>query len=175
MLKCLRLVFTVFSNILLTFITNLEGGFGSFMRYYYYKNKLKKCGGRFGSDAGFAIYDPERVSIGKNCSFNRQVIISAHGGGEVYIGNDVLVGPFVVIRNANHNYDNPSELIRKQGHKGGTIRIEDDVWLGSHVVVLKNVTIGKGSIIAAHSLVNKDVPSYEVWGGIPAKFIKKRQ
>ncbi|MGB9635590.1 MAG: acyltransferase, partial [Candidatus Micrarchaeia archaeon] len=134
--------------------------------------KAKKCGGYFFSDSGFFIENPKRVSIGKNCSFNRGVFISATN--EITIGDNVLIGPYCVLRDANHIYANRSIPIREQGHTDGKIVIGDDVWLGSHVVVLRNVTIGSHSVIAAHSLVNKPVPSYEVWGGIPAKYIKKR-
>ena len=52
--------------------------------------------------------------------------------------------------------------------------IEDEVWIGANVIVLRGVRIGTGAIIAAGAVVNKDVPSFEIWGGVPAKFLKKR-
>lgn len=52
--------------------------------------------------------------------------------------------------------------------------IEEDVWIGANVTILKGVTIGKSSIIAAGALVIKDVPPYSIVGGVPAKFIKKK-
>ncbi len=52
-------------------------------------------------------------------------------------------------------------------------KIQDDVLISANCVLLKSITIGKGAVIGANSLVNKDIPPYEVWAGNPAKFIKK--
>jgi galactoside O-acetyltransferase len=90
----------------------------------------------------------------------------------IEIGNDVLIGPNVVFRASNHNYNDKNTLIRLQGHTGGRIVIEDDVWIASNVVILPNVRVGKGAVIAAGAVVNKDVPSYSLAGGVPAQIIK---
>lgn len=65
----------------------------------------------------------------------------------------------------------------KQGVKWnkGKIIIEENVFLGTRVIITKPVTIGKNSIVAAGSVVTKDIPSNEIWGGVPAKLIKKRK
>ena len=55
--------------------------------------------------------------------------------------------------------------IKDQGFEGAPITIEDDVWLGTHVVVLPGVTIGRGAIVSAGSVVNRDIPAWEIWGG----------
>ncbi|MGC9058166.1 MAG: hypothetical protein ACP5H8_03740, partial [Candidatus Micrarchaeia archaeon] len=81
--------------------------------------KAKKCGGYFFSDSGFFIENPKHVSIGKNCSFNRGVFISATN--EITIGDNVLIGPYCVLRDANHIYANRSIPIREQGHTDGKI------------------------------------------------------
>lgn len=92
----------------------------------------------------------------------------------ITIGEFVEIGAYCYVISANHCYKSRDRPIVKQGFVGAPIVIEDDVWLGTHVVVLPGVTIGKGAIVAAGSVVNKDIPAYEVWGGIPAKFIKHR-
>ena len=56
----------------------------------------------------------------------------------------------------------------------GEVRIEDDVFIGLNVIICNSVTIGKGSIIGAGSVVTKDIPPYQVWAGNPARFIKER-
>jgi len=58
--------------------------------------------------------------------------------------------------------------------KGG-VKIEDDVWIGAGATILDGVSIGKGAIVGASSLVNKNVPEYTIVAGIPAKTIKERE
>lgn len=112
--------------------------------------------------------------IGNGVNCNSGVVICADCGGKVEIGNDVLLGPDVVIRASNHRFERRDIPIRRQGHSAGTIVLEEDVWLGAKVVVLPNVLIGKGAIVAAGSVVNKNVEPYTMVGGIPAKLIKER-
>ena len=92
----------------------------------------------------------------------------------ISIGERVLIGAYSYIISANHCYERRDIPIAEQGFVGAPIVIEDDAWLGTHVVVLPGVSIGKGAIVAACSVVTKDIPAYEVWGGVPAKFIKNR-
>ena len=64
--------------------------------------------------------------------------------------------------------------INEQGHNFGNVVIDKNVWIGANTVILGNVKIGEGAIIGAGSLVNKDVNSFTIVGGVPAKIIKKR-
>jgi len=113
------------------------------------------------------------IVIGKNFSANINCHINASVGGEIKIGNDVLLGPNVVIRTANHNFNDKNKPIYNQGHNYGNIIIEDNVWIGANSVILKNVKIGKGSVIAAGAVVIKNVKPFTVVGGVPAKELKK--
>ena len=114
------------------------------------------------------------IVVGKNTyigEFNNFRIYNS----KIIIGDDCLISQFVSFISANHNY----ELfipIRLQGHNSDKINIflGNDVWVGCNSVILPGVIIGDGSIIASNSVVNCNVPSYEIWGGTPAKFIKKR-
>jgi acetyltransferase-like isoleucine patch superfamily enzyme len=54
------------------------------------------------------------------------------------------------------------------------IVLEDDVWLGANVVVLKGVRIGRGAIVAAGAVVTRSVPGFEIWGGVPARRLGER-
>lgn len=104
--------------------------------------------------------------------------------GKIVIGNFCSIGQNVSIQESYHNYNNPTNyLIGKNIFRDNSIKdfitkgdivISDDVWIGSNSVILSGVTIGRGAIIAAGSIVSKDVGSYEIWGGNPAKFIRKR-
>ena len=111
---------------------------------------------------------------GFNASINSNVMINARGLGEIKIGENVLIGPNVVLRSNNHNFSEISQPISKQGMKGGKIIIDNDVWIGSNVVILPNINIGRGSIIGAGAVVTSNVQSYSIVGGVPAKEIGKR-
>jgi len=114
-----------------------------------------------------------KLSIGDNCYIGSFCIISSHRGS-IEIGNDVMLANGVFLEPANHKYSDLTKPMRLQGHDVGKIIIEDDVWIGNNCVVLKNVRIGKGSIIGAGSVVTKNVEPYSIMGGVPAKLIKKR-
>ena len=115
------------------------------------------------------------INIGNNVSINYNVMINADCGGEIIIGNDVLIGPYTVVRAANHIHDNHEILIRNQGHQGGKITIEDDVWIGANVSIVPNVRIGKSTVIGAGSVVCTDIPPFSVAVGNPAKKIRDRR
>lgn len=92
----------------------------------------------------------------------------------IEIGDDCLIAPFVYIVDSNHQIDK-SQLINQQPNETAPIKIENGVWIASNVTVLKGITIGEGAVIAANSVVNKDVPAFEIWGGSPAKKIGERK
>lgn len=112
------------------------------------------------------------IIIGNNLSLNTNVQIGS-SGGKIHIGDNVLIGPNVVLRAADHGISRAG-LINKQPHVGGVIKVEDDVWIGSNAVILKNVRLGKGCIVAAGAVVTKDTEPYSIVGGVPAKKISER-
>lgn len=114
------------------------------------------------------------LKIGKNCTINSFCFIDADKGN-VEIGNNVLIGPHVGIHGSNYSYASRGELIVNQGIVSKGIKIEDDVWIGSHSTLLDGVTIGKGAVIGAGAVVTKDIPPYSIAVGVPAKVIKKRK
>jgi len=112
------------------------------------------------------------LTIGDNLSLNSNVVIAA-SGGRIHIGNDVLIGPNVVLRAADHGLSRATPIIR-QPHVGGVITIEDDVWIGANAVILKDVTLRKGSVVAAGAVVVKDTEPFSIVGGVPARKISER-
>ena len=97
-------------------------------------------------------------------------------GGFIKIGNDCLISQLNTIVSSNHLFDK-SKLINEQSWSSTNnyVIIEDDVWIGASSVILPGVTIHKGAVIAAGSIVTKNVPAYAVVAGNPAKIIKYRE
>ncbi|MCR9203900.1 MAG: acyltransferase [Halobacteriovoraceae bacterium] len=116
----------------------------------------------------------DTVLIKENVRINDNCLLIANNGGTIKIARDVLIGPGCVFRASNHRFTAKNEIIANQGHEPGTISIENNVWIGANCSILPNVNIGEGSIVGAGAVVNKDIPPYEIWGGVPAKLIKKR-
>ncbi|MBW4633845.1 MAG: acyltransferase [Iphinoe sp. HA4291-MV1] len=96
------------------------------------------------------------------------------GPGNIKIGKWCLIAAHVGIFANNHIFDDPTQYIENQGVTRQGIVIEDDCWIGHAVTILDGVTIGKGSIIGAGAVVTKDIPSFSVAVGVPAKVVKSR-
>lgn len=86
-----------------------------------------------------------------------------------------MMAPNVALIAANHNYTRTDISMNLQGEIEKEIVIENDVWIGYGAIILPGVNIGQGSVIAAGSVVTKDVPSYSVVAGVPAVVIKNRK
>jgi len=114
------------------------------------------------------------IDFGNNFSSNQNVIFNADHGGRLTFGENCLVGPMSIFRTSNHKFDTLSIPINLQGHDSGDISIGNDVWIGSHVVVLPGVKIGNSVVIGAHSVVTKDIPDNAVAIGAPAIVIRYR-
>ena len=112
--------------------------------------------------------------MGDNISSNSNTCIGAANGGEIIIKNNVLIANNVVIRATDHAFESVKKPIIKQGHNGGKIVIGEDCWICANVVITKGVIIGDHSVVAAGSVVTKDVEPFSVVGGCPAKLIRKR-
>ena len=117
--------------------------------------------------------DGGEIDIGNNFSCNNNIHLNASIKGKIKIGDDVLIGPNVVCRTANHKFKKKEININKQGHSYNNIEIEKNVWVGANCVILSGVKIGEGAVIAAGAVVNSNVDSYTIAGGVPAKLIKK--
>lgn len=114
----------------------------------------------------------EGLKIGDNSSIGPYAYIGC--SGMIEIGNNVMMSPRVSIYAENHVFDRTDITIKDQGVKREFVKIEDDCWIAANSVILAGVTIGKGSIIAAGSVVTRDVPPYSIVAGVPAVVIKSR-
>jgi acetyltransferase-like isoleucine patch superfamily enzyme len=112
------------------------------------------------------------IELGERVSINPYCILYGHGG--LRIGNDVLMASHCTLVPANHRFEDPSIPINRQGETRLGITIGNNVWIGSHVTIVDGVNIGTGAVIAAGAVVNRDVPPYAIYGGVPAKLIRTR-
>ncbi len=113
------------------------------------------------------------LTIGDNSNIGPYNYIGC--SGKITIGENVMFGPRVSLYAENHNYERLDISMKEQGVTIGEIIIEDDCWIASNSVIVNNVRIGKGSIVASGSIVTKDVPPHSVVAGVPAKIIKSRK
>ena len=143
------------------------------LRELFYKHSCASCGDVLCVMPYSVMSYASNISIGERVYINSFSMLVAKE--KITIGNNVLIGPHVIINSGMHNYSNADVDINKQGHSAAPIVIENDVWIGANAIILPGVTIGKGAVIGANSLVNKDVASFTVVGGSPAKIIKNRQ
>ncbi|WP_322804308.1 sugar O-acetyltransferase [Vibrio alfacsensis] len=109
------------------------------------------------------------IEIGEETFINMNVVML--DGAKITIGSHVLIGPSVQFYTASHSLDYRSRLKWETFCK--PITIEDSVWIGGNSVINQGVTIGARSVIAANSVVNSDVPPDSLYGGTPAKLIRR--
>jgi len=114
---------------------------------------------------GFGVQIGDYSGIGINCQIADSIII----GKYVMMGSDVLV------LHENHEFSDITRPMMFQGFKSfPPVVIEDDVWIGSRVIILPGLRIGKGAIIGAGAVVTSDVESFSIYAGVPAKKVKSR-
>ena len=165
------------------------------IRQFYWNQKLANLGKRVFIDKNVRFLRfPKNISILNNvilkegariCSCNSKAIIQIganttigyhnfiFASDSIIIGDDCLIAPFAYFVDSNHKI-NKEYKINEQPNETAPIVIGNDVWIASNVTILKGVTIGDGAVIAANSVVNSNIEPYSVYGGTPAKFIKRR-
>lgn len=121
---------------------------------------------------GVIINNCKGVKIGDGCYLGENTLISATDS-EVIIGHNTLIAPNNIIVARNHNVSG-KEPIKFSGYVSKPIMIKNDCWIGARSTILSGVIIGEGAVLAAGSVVNKDVDDFSISGGVPAKLIKAR-
>ena len=111
------------------------------------------------------------IKIGENTTVGNYTFIYA--SKEIIIGSDCMLAPFVYIVDSNHGTSLEMSM-NLQNNVTKSVKIGNNVWIGAHTIILPGVKISDGAIIAAGSVVNKNIPENTIFGGVPAKYIKKR-
>lgn len=159
--------------------------------------KADKYGRRVTIGKHISLYNPQYITIGNDVIINHHASLFINpikGRAELIIGNgvqlgkytdigcsnkiiiedDVITAPFVHITDRDHSYQDINTPIMHQGaNSKGPVIIRQGCWIGFGAQIMSGVTIGKQSVVAAGSIVTKDVPDYSIVAGNPAKVIKR--
>ncbi len=119
---------------------------------------------------GTAFFFPENISIGRRVSINDNVYLDGYGGIEFGDDSGVAFGSALI--SEDHEISNPEILIKEQPKTPGKITIGKNAWIACNCTLLKGVTIGEGSVVAAGSVVTRSVPPFTLVGGNPARVIR---
>jgi maltose O-acetyltransferase len=169
MFKLLLLTYTLF-------VVWLPGsnvhGISCRLRCLFFKYWSKSFGEGSVVLKGVEVSNPRNLSVGEQSGLGLNAYLSCVD--DVTIGDRVLMGPDVMIFTTDHNWCDIDKTYFNKGMTKAPVVIENDVWIGARVIILKGVTIGKGATIAAGSVVTQDVDSMAIVGGVPAKFIKSK-
>lgn len=139
-------------------------------RYWVCRPLFIRCGEDVNVEHG-ALIGRRSVSIGSHSGIG----INAFIGFGTEIGENVMMGPDVLIYTQNHSFSRTDIPMIQQGmSKISPVRIEDDVWIGGRVIVLPGVTIGRGSILGAGAVIPRNVPPYAVVVGNPGRIVRYR-
>ena len=111
------------------------------------------------------------ITMGDDCTLHQYSMIAGH----VTLGDGVRIGPHTIMLASDHVIASTEEPIFGQGVTSIGITIEPDVYIGSNVTILDGVTVGTGSVLGAGAVVTRDIPSYSIAGGVPARVIRNRR
>jgi acetyltransferase-like isoleucine patch superfamily enzyme len=157
-------------------------------------DRLKRFGAGVVIEAGVRIFHPETVSIGDRVYIGHEAILKGyhrgymeigddtwigqrcffHSAGGIRVGREVGIGPEVKILTSAHDFGPERRPVIRYALGFSPVTVEDGVDLGIGSILLPGLRVGEGAVIGAGSVVTRDVPAYEVWAGVPARFLRKR-
>lgn len=147
------------------------GFFGHWLRARLARYMLRKCGSGVRIAPGARFGSGIVVSLGNNSNLSRNCWLL----GDVTIGDNVMMGPEVIILTSNHVFCSTEKPMIVQGQEEmKPVVIGNDVWIGTRTIILPGVTVGSHSIIGAGSVVTEDVPEWAIAAGNPARVIQYR-
>jgi len=145
------------------------------IRAFVCKQLFAKCGKNVNIDSKVIFYRMAHTKIGDNSGIGYRSYV-----GAVEIGNNVMIGPELMVFSGNKEYNKADVLMIIQTTMRSTdeinpIIIEDDVWIGARVIILPGRRIGRGSVVGAGAVITRDVEPFSIVGGNPARVIGRRK
>lgn len=148
-----------------------DGKVGAAFRYILICRRLGSCGKNVFFASHIYIDNFKNLHLGNNVSIHRQNTLLV--GGSIYIGDNVSIAHNSSLVSGNHTWDDLSIPIKYNPVVLSSINIDNDVWIGCGVRILSGVSIASKVIVAAGAVVNKNLEPDSIYGGIPAKLIKR--
>lgn len=144
---------------------------GYALRRFLCARLLAECGPNLLVKKGCYFGGGDRLHVGANSQLGANARIDP----EVYIGDNVVMAPDVVIETISHAFDDMSIPINRQGAlPAAAVHIGSDVWIGTRVIIMPGVTVGDGCVIGANSVVTRDIPAGVIAVGVPCRPIRTR-
>jgi len=138
------------------------------IRRYFYLYAGIKIGAQSTFHWRCRFFHPKGISVGSNTIIGNDSFLDGRRG--ISIGNCVVTGSEIAIYTLQHDIEDPDFVV-----KGGSVIVDDYVYLGTRTIILPGVHLGYGSVAMAGAVVTHDVPAYHIVGGIPAKFVRERR
>lgn len=160
-IKCIYYAIVLFGNVVINKIPSRH------IRKWFYKMLGAKIGKHSFICRRADVLFPKGLKIANNVSIGWSVDLDARGG--INIDHDTNISSHTIFITGSHDIDDPKFTAAFK-----PINIGHHCWIGTGAIILQGVTVGNGAVVAAGAVVTKDVPENEVWGGVPAKFIRKR-
>jgi acetyltransferase-like isoleucine patch superfamily enzyme len=139
-------------------------------RGFLLRPAFQSCGSNFQMARQVTINFSNRLEIGSDVYIATGCWLHACGG--IVIEDAVQLGPYVVLVTGDHTRENGSFRCGPSEH--GPIRLCEGSWLAAHSTVTKNVTVGRGALLAANSVATRDIPPMALAGGVPARVIPQK-
>ena len=160
-IKCIYYAMVLFSNVFVNKIPSRH------IRKWVYKILGAKIGKHTFICRRVDILFPKGLNLAENVAVGWFVDLDARGG--ITIDHDTNISSHTKLITGSHDIDDPkfTALFKP-------INIGHHCWIGTGSIILQGVNIGDGAVVAAGAVVTKDIPANEVWGGVPARFIRKR-
>ena len=158
-------------NIWLDFVLMILNLIGNipihYVRKFFYRLGGMKIGAGSTLHMWARFYQPKNITIGDDSIIGDHAFLD--GRAKLIIGNHVDIASSVMIYNSQHDVDSEDFSAIEE-----PVAIGDYVFIGPRAIIQPGVKIGKGAVVAAGAVVTKDIGEFEVWGGVPAKFIRER-